>query len=114
MAPKFGIEYPDPQKLEEDKKKQKALEKNYEESGKAELTRLQTELADCFLGSWTFAVAGTAVGLAFSYQRKTYLPLGYGLMTGTLADILSGCYRCQQQWQVVKAKHNAMQLDRPQ
>ena len=54
MAPMFGIEYPDPEKDKLRKKNQKALEKLYEESGKAELTRLQTELADCFLGSWDF------------------------------------------------------------
>jgi len=110
----FGIEYPDPDKVEQEKKKQQALERDYEESGKAELTKLQTELADCFLSSWTFAMAGTAVGLAFSYQRKTYLPLGYGLMSGTLADIFSGCYRCQHQWEAVKAKHNSMQPGRPE
>jgi hypothetical protein len=56
MAPMFGIEYPDPEKVEQQKREKQALEKVYEESGQADLNRLQTELADCFLSSWTFAI----------------------------------------------------------
>ena len=77
MAPIFGIEYPDPEKEELRKKNQKAVERIWEESGKAELSRLQTEVADCFLGSWTFSIGETRVGSASSSLLMVFVNLSW-------------------------------------
>jgi len=88
----FGIEYPDPDKVEQEKKKQQALERDYEESGKAELTKLQTELADCFLSSWTFAMGepGSPVSSASLNPHSQFAGFCRSANTGPFTAAIQG------------------------
>jgi hypothetical protein len=52
---------------------------------------LQRDLAECTLnGSWLFTLAGVALSVPLSLRFKSYNPVVYCGLTGTMLDLVTG------------------------
>ncbi|BDA47765.1 hypothetical protein COCOBI_11-0220 [Coccomyxa sp. Obi] len=72
--------------------------------------KLQESLADCVLSSsWMFCLGGVALSVPFGIKFKSYLPLVYFGLGGTVLDMLNGYMECNAQRKELAAYQEALQ-----
>ncbi|CAL8469772.1 g9314 [Coccomyxa elongata] len=72
--------------------------------------KLQESLADCVLtSSWIFCLGGVALSVPFGVKYKSYLPLVYFGLGGTVLDMLNGYMECNAQRKELAAYQEALQ-----
>lgn len=60
--------------------------------------RLKDELKDCVLAhSYLFTVVGTMVAVPACVRGKSYNPLVYAALLGSMSDLLRSSLKCQEQ-----------------
>eukprot|EP00951_Prasinocladus_malaysianus_P018054 scaffold143380_cov45-Prasinocladus_malaysianus.AAC.1 len=63
-----------------------------------EIARAKSALADCVMSSsWKYCTFGIALAVPICVKLKSYNPLVYLGISGTLADYLEGYHNCQEQ-----------------
>ncbi|CAL5225825.1 g8606 [Coccomyxa viridis] len=71
--------------------------------------QLQRELADCVMSSsWIFCLSGVALSIPFGIRSKSYLPLVYLGVGGTVLDMVNGYWKCNKQRNALKAYQDTM------
>ncbi|KAI7842771.1 hypothetical protein COHA_003519 [Chlorella ohadii] len=66
--------------------------------------QLEQELSDCVLNSsWFFCVAGVALAVPLGVKKKSYWPVVYLGLGGTLLDLINGYDKCKAQRQALES-----------
>ncbi|PRW61191.1 Hydroxyacyl-thioester dehydratase type mitochondrial [Chlorella sorokiniana] len=66
--------------------------------------QLEQELGDCVLNSsWFFCVAGVALAVPLGVKKKSYWPVVYLGLAGTLLDLINGLDKCKTQRQALES-----------
>ncbi|GMH41583.1 hypothetical protein BSKO_09493 [Bryopsis sp. KO-2023] len=73
------------------------------------LLEVEQNLSDCVLGKTYFAtVVGCSLAIPLGVRYKSYLPLLYMGVGGTIVDLVNGYFQCQEERrlhaQMVKSK----------